>query len=84
MGSSPTIQLWKSVLVDKGIAEDKIISLGIFDYLIPNFQEKSGQTKDQPMIVAGNLAQEKLVISMLFLQNLPIISMVLVLMRVEL
>ena len=74
----------KSVLVDKGIAEDKIISLGIFDYLIPNFQEKSGQTKDQPMIVAGNLAQEKLVISMLFLQNLPIISMVLVLMRVEL
>ena len=36
------------------------------------------------MIVAGNLAQEKLVISMLFLQNLPIISMVLVLMRVEL
>ena len=49
----------KSVLVDKGIAEDKIISLGIFDYLIPNFQEKSGQTKDQPMIVAGNLAQEK-------------------------
>ena len=49
----------KSVLVDKGIAEDKIVSLGIFDYLIPNFQEKSGQTKDQPMIVAGNLAQEK-------------------------
>ena len=49
----------KSVLVDKGIAEDKIVSLGIFDYLIPNFQEKSRQTKDQPMIVAGNLAQEK-------------------------
>ena len=49
----------KSVLVDKGIAEDKIVSLGIFDYLIPNFQEKSGQTKDQPIIVAGNLAQEK-------------------------
>ena len=42
----------KSVLVDKGIAEDKIVSLGIFDYLIPNFQEKSGQTKDQPIIVA--------------------------------
>ena len=51
--------IMKSVLVDKGIAEDKIVSLGIFDYLIPNFQEKSGQTKDQPMIVAGNLAQEK-------------------------
>lgn len=51
--------IMKSVLVDKGIAEDKIVSLGIFDYLIPNFQEKGGQTKDQPMIVAGNLAQEK-------------------------
>ena len=51
--------IMKSVLVDKGIAEDKIVSLGIFDYLIPNFQEKSGQTKDQPIIVAGNLAQEK-------------------------
>lgn len=49
----------KSVLVDKGIEGDKIVSLGIFDYLIPDFQEKSGQTKDQPMIVAGNLAQEK-------------------------
>ena len=47
----------KSVLVDKGVAEDKIVSLGIFDYLIPDFQEKSGQTKDQPIIVAGNLAQ---------------------------
>lgn len=51
--------IMKSVLVDKGIAENKIISLGIFDYLIPNFQEKSGLTKDQPIIVAGNLAQEK-------------------------
>ena len=51
--------IMKSVLVDKGIAEDKIVSLGIFDYLIPNFQEKTTQTKDQPIIVAGNLAQEK-------------------------
>ena len=49
----------KSVLVDKGIEEDKIVCLGIFDYLIPNFQEKTGFTKNQPMIVAGNLAQEK-------------------------
>ncbi len=49
----------KSVLVEKGIEEDKIVSLGIFDYLIPDFKEKSGQTKDQPIIVAGNLAQEK-------------------------
>ncbi|MGZ9911378.1 galactofuranosyltransferase [Streptococcus sp. V919] len=49
----------KSVLVDKGIDADKIVSLGIFDYLIPNFQENNGLTKDQPIIVAGNLAQEK-------------------------
>ena len=49
----------KSVLVDKGIAADKIVSLGIFDYLIPNFQEKTGFTKNQPIIVAGNLTQEK-------------------------
>ena len=51
--------IMKSVLVNTGVAEDKIVSLGIFDYLIPNFQEKSGLTKDQPIIVAGNLAQEK-------------------------
>ena len=51
--------IMKSVLVKKGIAEDRVISLGIFDYLIPNFQEKTTQTKDQPIIVAGNLAQEK-------------------------
>ena len=51
--------IMKSVLVDKGIAEDKIVILGIFDYLIPNFQEKTGLSKNQPIIVAGNLAQEK-------------------------
>lgn len=51
--------IMKSVLVDKGIAENKIVSLGIFDYLIPNFQEKTGLTKNLPIIVAGNLAQEK-------------------------
>jgi len=51
--------IMKSVLVDKGIAKDKIVSLGIFDYLIPNFQEKIGLSKNQPIIVAGNLAQEK-------------------------
>ena len=51
--------IMKSVLVDKGIEADKIVSLGIFDYLIPKFQEKTGLTKNQPIIVAGNLAQEK-------------------------
>ena len=45
--------IMKSVLVDKGIAEDKIVSLGIFDYLIPNFQEKTGLTKNQPIILYG-------------------------------
>ena len=51
--------IMKSVLVDKEVEADKIVSLGIFDYLIPNFQEKTGLTKNQPIIVAGNLAQEK-------------------------
>ena len=51
--------IMKSVLVDKGVEADKIVSLGIFDYLIPNFQERTGLTKNQPIIVAGNLAQEK-------------------------
>ena len=51
--------IMKSVLVDKGVEADKIVSLDIFDYLIPNFQEKTGLTKNQPIIVAGNLAQEK-------------------------
>lgn len=45
--------IMKSVLVDKGIAENKIVSLGIFDYLIPNFREKTGLTKNMPIIVAG-------------------------------
>ena len=51
--------IMKSILVDKGVEADKIVSLGIFDYLIPNFQEKTGLTKNLPIIVAGNLAQEK-------------------------
>lgn len=51
--------IMKSVLVDKGIDADKIVSLGIFDYLIPDFQENNELSKNQPIIVAGNLAQEK-------------------------
>ncbi len=65
--------MMKSVLVDKGIAEDKIVSLGIFDYLIP-ILKKTGQTKDQPMIAC---VIHLLAILTHFLQNLPIISMVL-------
>ena len=51
--------IMKSVLAEKGIPEHKLVSLEIFDYLIPNYQEKDGLSKDQPIIVAGNLAQEK-------------------------
>ena len=46
----------KSVLVDKGISEKKIVSLGIFDYLIPNYQDKEDLSKEGAIIVAGNLA----------------------------
>ena len=51
--------IMKSVLVEKGLPEHKLVSLEIFDYLIPNYQEKDDLSKDQPIIVAGNLAQEK-------------------------
>ena len=51
--------IMKSVLVEKGLPEHKLVSLEIFDYLIPNYQEKDGLSKGQPIIVAGNLAQEK-------------------------
>lgn len=51
--------IMKSVLVEKGLLEHKLVSLEIFDYLIPNYQEKEDLSKDQPIIVAGNLAQEK-------------------------
>lgn len=51
--------IMRSVLIDKGIDEKKIVSLDIFDYLISDFQEKNGLTKEQPVIIAGNLAQEK-------------------------
>ena len=51
--------IMKSVLVEKGIPEHKLVSLEIFDYLIPNYQEKDGLSKGQPIIVAGNLAQEE-------------------------
>ncbi len=51
--------IMKSVLLEKGLPEHKLVSLEIFDYLIPNYQEKIGLSKNQPIIVAGNLAQEK-------------------------
>jgi hypothetical protein len=51
--------IMKSFLVKQGLSEQKIVSLDIFDYLIPNFKEKEKMSKEQPIIVAGNLAQEK-------------------------
>ena len=76
--------IMKSVLVDKGIAEDKIVSLGIFDYLIPNFQEKTGLSKNQPIIVLVIWHKKKLVIFTHFLRNLLITFMVLASTRAEL
>ncbi len=48
----------KSVLVDKGIAEDKIVSLGIFDIWF-QITKKDGLSKGQPIIVAGNFSPGK-------------------------
>lgn len=51
--------IMKSFLVKQGLSDKKIVSLDIFDYLIPSFQEKENISKEQPIIVAGNLAQGK-------------------------
>ncbi|EKA00065.1 beta-1,6-galactofuranosyltransferase, partial [Streptococcus sp. GMD4S] len=59
--------IMKKVLVGQGVPADKMVSLEIFDYLIPNFAEKSNLQKDQPIIVAGNLNPAKSG----YLYNLP-------------
>ena len=51
--------IMKKVLVGQGVPADKMVSLEIFDYLIPNFEEKTAPQKDQPIIVAGNLNPTK-------------------------
>ena len=51
--------IMKKVLVGQGVPADKMVSLEIFDYLIPNFAEKPNLQKDQPIIVAGNLNPAK-------------------------
>ena len=51
--------IMKSVLANQGFPVNKMVSLEIFDYLIPNFQEKSLPQKEQAIIVAGNLNQTK-------------------------
>lgn len=53
----------KQLLTDLGISQDKIVSLGIFDYLIPGYSRKE-KTKPMgnlsgPVIIAGNLARHK-------------------------
>lgn len=57
----------KKVLISYGIEEKKIVSLKIFGYLIPNWTESKLISKDLPIIVAGNLSNEKSV----FLKFLP-------------
>ena len=59
--------IMKKVLVGQGVPADKMVSLEIFDYLIPNFAEKPNLQKDQPIIVAGNLNPAKSG----YLYNLP-------------
>ena len=59
--------IMKKVLADQGVPAGKMVSLEIFDYLIPNFDEKTAPQKDQPIIVAGNLNPTKSG----YLYNLP-------------
>lgn len=52
----------KSFLKKKGIDESRMISLGIFDYLIPDFDEKKTipiKERKNSVIIAGNLSREK-------------------------
>ena len=48
----------KAVLVQLGIPEEKIISLEIFDYLIPHFEEKKTYEK-RTVLLAGNFDIKK-------------------------
>ena len=59
--------IMKKVLVGQGVPADKMVSLEIFDYLIPNFEVQALPQKDQPIIVAGNLNPSKSG----YLYNLP-------------
>ena len=59
--------IMKKALTSQGIPADKMVSLEIFDYLIPNFEEKAAPQKEQAIIVAGNLIPTKSG----YLYNLP-------------
>lgn len=57
----------KNALTIQGIPSDKMVSLEIFDYLIPNFEEKNVLQKEEAIIIAGNLIPTKSG----YLYNLP-------------
>ena len=59
--------IMKNALTIQGIPSDKMVSLEIFDYLIPNFEEKSIPQKEEAIIIAGNLIPTKSG----YLYNLP-------------
>ena len=59
--------IMKNALTIQGIPSDKMVSLEIFDYLIPNFEEKSVSQKEEAIIIAGNLIPTKSD----YLYNLP-------------
>lgn len=53
----------RQFLESLGVKEDKIVSLGIFDYLMPDFDQqkmdKKQYRKDAPVVIAGNLRPHK-------------------------
>ena len=53
----------KQTLAERGIKEEKIVTLEIFDYIIEDFSverlKKCECNKEQPIIVAGNLRRDK-------------------------
>lgn len=59
--------IMKNALIIQGIPSDKMVSLEIFDYLIPNFEEKNVPQKEEAIIIAGNLIPTKSG----YLYNLP-------------
>lgn len=59
--------IMKNALAIQGIPSDKMVSLEIFDYLIPNFEEKKVPQKEEAIIIAGNLIPTKSG----YLYNLP-------------
>ena len=59
--------IMKNALAIQGIPSDKMVSLEIFDYLIPNFEEKNVPQKEEAIIIAGNLIPTKSG----YLYNLP-------------